>query len=143
VSPADWGVVRSLTGWTPLRGQKVLYTVHQYEPFAYTHEGARRYSTRDLDTLYAAMQRWLSQNPGEHLAVNEFGVKRHKPRASRFLEQQLERLEALGVNHAAWLWEVSDTSAPSYAPEFDFKRERAQLRAFTDNWRNNTIFPPP
>jgi hypothetical protein len=144
VSPAeDWGTVSDLVGWTPINGQRIVYTVHQYEPRRYTHGRARSYSHAALAELYRQMRTWLTHNPGQRLAVNEFGVKKHKPHADQFLVDQLRLLEQLGVNHAAWLWEVSDTTDPSYAPQFDFKRVPAQMQAFRDNWRRNTVFPPP
>lgn len=141
VSPGDWGGADSLDGWNPLRGNNLVYTVHQYEPFTYTHEESASYSPSDLSDQFATMKQWMAEHPGQPLAVNEFGVKKHKKGADRFLVQELQLLEQLGANHAAWLWEVSDTDAPSFAPQFDFKQNAKQLAAFKNNWRKNAVRP--
>ena len=144
VSPAgDWGTASDLDGWTPLAGERIVYAVHQYEPRSFTHDTAQTYSPEDLEAAFRLMGDWLSKYPGQRLTVNEFGANKDKTLAGRFLADELARLERLGVNHAAWLWEVGNTSDPSYAAEFDFKRSPAVMRVFADNWGLNTVFPPP
>jgi hypothetical protein len=141
VSPAgEYGDVDALMEWMPLQGEKIVYTVHQYEPQDYTHGDDQTYDREQLESAYGSMAKWLSDHSGERLAVNEFGVDRTKPRAARFLCEQLNLLESLGVNHAAWLWEGSTTDA-SYDSTMDFRRIPAQMQVFTENWKGNTIFP--
>jgi len=141
VSPAgEYGDVAALLEWIPLQGEKILYTVHQYEPQNYTHGDSQTYDRAELKSVYDSMAVWLAQNPGQRLAVNEFGVNRSKPRAARFLCEQLNLLESLGVNHAAWLWEGSTTDA-SYDSTMDFRRIPAQMLVFRVNWKENTVFP--
>jgi hypothetical protein len=41
------------------------------------------------------------------LAVNEYGVVRWIPGASSFMHDQMAIFEALGLNYALWIWEVS------------------------------------
>lgn len=144
VSPAgDWGAASALSGWEPLSGESIVYTVHQYEPYNFTHEDAPDYSRAELEAAYRMIRNWLSGHPGQRIVVNEFGANKDKPRAASFLADELLLLEQAGVNHAAWLWEVSNTADSSYAGDFDFKRSALAMAAFRDNWRLNTVFPSP
>ncbi len=100
----------------------VVYTVHQYAPFVYTHQEPepprRPYPGRfDLDEdgqpeafdaawLQEALSPLEAYRRAHHapVAVNECGLTRWAPGAAAFMADQLEALEALGVNYAVWMW---------------------------------------
>ncbi len=100
----------------PVDDPYVVYTVHQYAPFAYTHQeaGTLPYpGALDLDedgtpeTFDATWLRrsleMLADYPAP-VAVNECGVVRWAPGAADFMDDQLGFLESLGVNYAVWMW---------------------------------------
>ncbi len=115
-SSLDW-----LATMQPVDARRVVYTVHQYAPFAYTHqrpEDHRPYPGRfDLDDdgqPETFDRRWVMDNlqtlaafrarVGAPVAVNEMGVKRWAPGAADFMRDQMAVLEGLGVNYAVWMW---------------------------------------
>ncbi len=117
----------------PTGDPRTIYTFHQYEPFAYTHQGEEpEYSYPDhLDTDWdgeaeAFDRAWLvahlataeefSEEHSVPVAVNEFGVVRWADEAAAFVDDQMALFEALGFNHTLWMWE---TSWPPYAEEVD------------------------
>lgn len=139
VSPDEWGVAWSLDGWLPLSGNGLLYTVHQYEPFYYTHGNEPfdpTYST--LNEVYNLMRDWRNQT-GQKVVVNEFGVKNTSPSADLFAGKQLNLLENRNFNNAIWLWEVKD---PTYTYRvMDIRQNRRIYNKVKAKWLLNVIFP--
>ncbi len=139
VSPDEWGDVWSLDGWAPLNGNKLLYTVHQYEPFYYTHGNVPfdpQFST--LKSMYKKIRRWKSSNKSQ-VVVNEFGSKHASPLVHRFMNRQFNLLERSNLNHAIWLWEVMD---PTYTYRvMDFRENGKLYNKVKRNWRKNTVWP--
>jgi aryl-phospho-beta-D-glucosidase BglC (GH1 family) len=118
----------------PNRDQKIVYTVHQYEPYSYAQqsEGAMTYDcdTGEIDLekeklnyrpyrgsnnegmlleQYRKIKEWRDRN-NVPVAVNEFGVIRWAgsatdPDGEEFLEHEFEQLEAKGLNYAIWKWD--------------------------------------
>lgn len=133
----NWSNAKAIDGWRPLRGNYVVYAVHQYEPYEYTSKDSTSYEPHDLETLFELLSTWKRQfvHP---ITVNEFGLKPEKNNAASFLEYQLDLIEALGANHAAWLWEVQDGGGTR---EFDFKTVAAVKNVFVSNWSKNTLRP--
>ncbi|MBI3950693.1 MAG: cellulase family glycosylhydrolase [Acidobacteria bacterium] len=107
---------------------RTIYTVHQYEPFQYTHQEPDRrgrlpltYPGRfdiDGDGVRDEFNRaWLEQylsaineftsTQGVPVAINEFGAMRWEPGGDTFMDDQMDLLEQRGINHALWLWESS------------------------------------
>jgi hypothetical protein len=102
-----------------------VYTFHQYSPYQYTHqEWDRRMLTYpgEFDTDWDGIddqfdEAWLQEvlstviefktERDVPLAVNEYGVVRWIPGASSFMHDQMAIFEALGLNYALWIWEVS------------------------------------
>lgn len=109
-------------------GDRVVLNAHFYEPYDYTHQPA------EAPKLSYPSQEWSRAWLAERLsplargardqrrpaAVLEYGVMRWEPGAARYLEDLLAELEAMGVNHAVWLWE-STWPRITY-DEFNFRR---------------------
>lgn len=124
----------------PCHEPRVVYTVHQYEPGVYTHqapplEGAVTYpGTFDADwdrrvervdkawlrALYATVREFGRQAQAP-TAVSEVGVTRWAPGAAQFMHDQLDLLEAMGMNYGVWLWECSDTNYSHRVHTFNFR----------------------
>jgi hypothetical protein len=142
VSPVDWGTVAGLESWEPLQGERIVYTAHQYVPYEYTHppeENARplpfKQAVQNMRERVEAVRLWKERHPLSPVGVNEFGVWHAAERADEFLHEELRLLEAIGVNHAVWIWEVLD---PDYDERtFDVKQNSRLLRALEDNWKHN------
>ena len=107
----------------PVDDARMVYTVHQYAPFVYTHQEAESglpntYPGRfdaDWDGSQDVVNRqWLAQylsalddfsaRYNVPVAVNECGVMRWEPGAADFMRDQLDILEAQGRNYAVWMW---------------------------------------
>lgn len=142
----------------------VVYTVHQYEPFIYTHQMVRRedheqeqrseYNCEDLsnvspkprrvdrprntkarlEKIYALVNGYRQSHGGAPVAVNEFGVFRWAPKAPEHLRDEMTLLERLGANHALWLWEPGPETCVGY-DEFNF-RHGTDFSTHKDTSRN-------
>jgi hypothetical protein len=126
----------------------IVYTVHQYEPFIYTHQAVGKegeeqeqkseYNCEDLSNVsptprYVSRPRGTKeklekiysrinayrQAHGVPIAVNEFGVFRWAPKAKEHLRDEMALLELLGANYSLWLWEP-DSQCVGY-DEFNFR----------------------
>lgn len=117
-----------------LKLPNIVYTVHQYEPYTYTHQAVGKegkeeeqhsfYNCKDLsnaspkpkyvdrprnakeklEKIYSRINGYR-QAHGAPVAVNEFGVFRWAPKAKEHLRDEMALLELLGANYALWLWE--------------------------------------
>lgn len=59
--PVRWNSVGALAGFTPPRDPKLVVTVHYYEPFAFTHQGAEWIKpTPPVGQAWSAEARWLA-----------------------------------------------------------------------------------
>jgi len=132
------GMGYSAVEWLPymrvLTETRIVYAVHQYEPFVYTHQEPPTLTntypgTFDADydgTADQVNRAWLeallstvdafTATHGVPVAVNEFGVMRWEPGADTFMDDQMGLFEQRGLNYALWLWE---TSWEAYAGEVD------------------------
>ncbi|PYT09272.1 MAG: hypothetical protein DMF60_02850 [Acidobacteria bacterium] len=148
IGGADWSTVDSLSGLQLNGDPRTIYTIHQYEPYDYSHQDARRatFTTDELQKLYDRIEEFKSRN-GVPVAINEFGVERFAPDAGRFVATQMAMIEKLGANHALWLWE---TSFPLDYDEFNFRRgpdakshrdieDSALIAAIKADWAKNVV----
>ncbi len=164
-SAVDW-----LPYMTVVDAPFVVYTVHQYEPFVYTHQEpphlTRTYPGRfDVDwdgipervdkqwlqDMLAAIADFRTQHQVP-VAVNEFGVMRWEPGAAQFLADQMSLFESMGLNHALWLWESSWEPYASEVDAFNFRHgpnpnhhedvaNSALIQVIKENWGRNTERP--
>ncbi len=115
-SAVDW-----LPTMKPVDDPRVVYTVHQYQPDAYTHQEPEdhlpypgRWVVEESaapeffgrSRLAALLQPIADFRARYHvpIAVNETGVKRWAPGADAFMRDQMAEMERLGVNYAVWMW---------------------------------------
>jgi hypothetical protein len=164
-----YSAVEWLPYLTPVDDPRVVYTVHQYAPHEYTHQGtpdpARSYPGR-MDTDYDGEpddfdRAWLesllsiaatfSAEHGVPLAVNEFGAERWVPGAADYVAEEMELFEQHGWNYAAWQWQPAwpplaegDNSfnmrcGPDPASLADVENEL--LSAYAAAWARNMVRP--
>ena len=136
------GLAYSAVAWLPYvqpaADERTVYTIHQYEPFVYTHQdpnGANNYpGTFDADwdgIPDVVNKQWLDRlledvdgfksTHGATVACNEFGVVRWVPGAATFMNDLMTLFEDRGLNHALWVW---DPSWPHWTTEvnaFNFR----------------------
>ena len=96
----------------PVDDARIVYTVHQYQPFDYTHQDTSddlRYpsSTDGLDRAHLEeiiepADDFASAH-GVPVASNEMGGVRYAPGIDRFVSDELDLFEARGWNHAIWM----------------------------------------
>ena len=121
VGGMSYSAVEWLPWLVPVDDPRIVYTVHQYAPYEYTHQGKRKHisypgsldtdwdGTKDafdrewIDALMDTVRRYQSDH-GVEVAVNEFGVVRWVPGGATFLTDQMDVFESMGMNHAIWAW---------------------------------------
>ena len=143
VSPGNWGGYDALEGFAPLLDpyHRLVYSVHQYEPYEFTHEDAQLGMTAIdsvLSTIYSAITEWASTHDSP-VAITEFGydIGKRKATSLHYLSQQLSELESRQLSHTIWLWEVV---AADYH-DFDVRFYSEVLQTMTAVWQQNTYYP--
>lgn len=169
VQPMGYGSVAWLPYLEKTEDTKTVYTVHQYEPFIYTHQSATS-SVYTYPGIYDVNydnnpenidRSWLEQllltldqfSP-DHIipvAVNEFGLQRWEPGADKFMSDMMELMEKYSVNHALWEW-ASSWEAFAWNDAFNFRHgsdplnqsdvtTSALIETIKKNWSKNTLRP--
>lgn len=169
VSPMGWGSVPWLSYLEPTPTERIVYAVHQYGPFVYTHQQPEdrkpypgnfdinwddlpdRFDRNWLESYLTPLVTFRQQN-GAPLVVNEYGVVRWAPGAAEFLRDEIAWFEAHGLNHALWVWE------PTYEPWYTWgdramyypfgpdpqnftEVENDLWRVILESWRKNSLRP--
>jgi len=169
VGGMGYSAVEWLPYLEPVDDPYVVYTVHQYEPYVYTHQEPpdltraypgdfdadwdgepERVDRAWLEDLLATVDGFREEH-GVPVAVNEFGLMRWEPGADVFLADQMDLFEGRGLNYALWLWE---TSWKPYAEEvnaFNFRLgpdpdnttevPSDLMDVITAYWSRNTLRP--
>lgn len=153
----------------PTGDSRTVYTVHNYEPFNYTHQDPPLNLSYpgvfdadgdgDDDTVN---QTWLNNllTPIDDfkmahnvpVAVNEFGVQRWEPGAAQYMTDEMALFEQRGLNHALWLWAPADERFVEYTHYFNpllgpdpANREEVPtsdlLQVIEQNWALNVLSP--
>ncbi|MBN1219619.1 MAG: cellulase family glycosylhydrolase [Anaerolineae bacterium] len=153
----------------PTDDPRTIYTVHQYAPFAYTHQAPPPLNTypglfdTDWDGADDPFNRvWLenllstvddfSTTHSVPVAINEFGLMRWQPGAADFMDDQIDLLEQRGINHALWLWETSWEVYAKDVDAFNFRHgpnpdnhadvdSSNLMNVISKYWQRNTIRP--
>lgn len=138
VQPMGYGAVDWLPYMRTVSDGRTIYTVHQYEPFVYTHQGAPfpnsypgSFDTDEdgvpesvdrnwLDSLLGTVDQFMSQH-GVRCAVNEMGVMRWAPGAEHYLSDEISLLEERGLNWAVWAWEPDWAPWAEEVTDFNFR----------------------
>ena len=168
------GASYSRIGWLPylqpVKDNKIVYDIHQYEPVsAYTHQGPgsrHGYPGRyDLDNdgivddfnlkwlrkQYQIVQDFSDQNQAA-ISINEFGSKRSAPDAANFIQDQFEIFETNGWNHAIWEWSSTFKPFCEAVTDFNFRLgpdpenkskeiQNELADVIKSYWQKNTIRP--
>jgi len=128
------------------------------DPSDYIPYTAQRNET--LKSAYATILRWCNEQKVP-VAINEFGVVRWAggwsgnkktghplPDADRFIADQLELLESIGVNHAIWKWDPATCEGDDdfnfmHGQIFSSHRDTpSRLRQnIVTNWQKNNLRP--
>ena len=131
VSVAPGGNPRAVGNLDPARFRpaenRVVFTVHQYIPYDYTHQrtihsefdcrtgrptgthvdSPRAYGPQvkeEMESVYDGIRLWKERHKVA-VAVNELGVTRWVDGAAVFLREQLTLVERLPANWALWVWD--------------------------------------
>lgn len=134
-SGMGYGSIYWLGYLQPSGDERTVYTVHHYEPSAYTNQapadgiaypgqietgnGPEQVDRAWLDALLAPIDEFKAAT-GAPVAINEFGVMRWCPGAAEYITDQVDVFESRGVNHALWLWESSHPPQAEF-DDFNFR----------------------
>jgi hypothetical protein len=136
VQPSSWASSAALSAWQMPLGNKLVCSIHQYEPFDYVQNqngaGQLPFDLSKTQAAYQALADFQISFPDIPVAVTEFGVKNICLNGDDFLQQQQNFLEALRCNHAVWIW--GDDS-----DNFDI-RATSLSATVVANWAKNTVF---
>jgi aryl-phospho-beta-D-glucosidase BglC (GH1 family) len=136
VQPSSWASPGALSDWNMPEGDRLVCSVHQYEPFDYVHDqngaGQLPFDFSKTQAAYQAIANFQVSFPSTPLAVTEFGVKNTCLNSGNFLQQQQDLIEERGCNHAVWAW--GDDSG-----NFDV-RATSLFATVTANWSKNSVF---
>ena len=164
-SAVDW-----LPYLEPTGDPRTVYTVHQYEPFKYTHQdpGAQECTYPGwCDVDWDGQDEWFDQAWLNSLlstvndfktahsvpvAVNEFGVMRWEPNADSFMDDEMNLFQQHGMNHALWVWDPAWEPWTQEVDAFNFRHgpdpdnhtdvESSDLMdVIVEHWGRNTIWP--
>jgi TolB protein len=153
----------------PVSDTHTVYTVHQYEPFVYTHQEvsltntypgvfdidgdgvADQFDRSWLDNLLATVSTY-STTHGVPVAANEMGVMRWEPGAATFIDDELGLFEQRGMNYALWAWEPAwklwnvevDAFNFRHGPDPNHHTDVASsdlIRVIKKHWGRNSIRP--
>lgn len=99
LSPDRWARAEAMTAMPEVSAHTVI-NVHDYDPWAYTHQGegaGTRLSgdPRRLTAMMAGNPRW---------ACLEFGAALHAPELGRYFQTRIAALEEAGASWAAFRW---------------------------------------
>ncbi len=146
---------------------RVVYLVHQYEPFEYTHQetsgprsypgsfdasGEGRAERVDRKWIEGQLSDALELKEEKHvpISINEFGAMRWVKGSARYLDDSMQVFEANGMNHAIWLWE-SSWHGVNY-DQFNYRRGtdpskhsdvpgNELLSVISKHWKENSVRP--
>ncbi len=164
-SAVDW-----LPYLQPTGDPRTVYTVHQYEPFKYTHQdpGAGDCTYPGwCDVDWDEQDEWFDQDwlngllstvddfkttHGVPVSVNEFGVMRWEPNADGFMDDEMTLFEQRDMNHALWVWDPAWEPWTQEVDDFNFRHgpdpnnhtdvaSSDLMDVIVEHWGQNTIWP--
>jgi len=167
ISSLNWGSINWLSYIQTIDSPNLIYTVHQYDPYIYTHN-INPYSYPDrFDINYDGITddfnyQWLKSHLNKiqdfmnkeevMIGINEYGVIRWVKNAKDFLDDEMSIFEELGVNYAIWAYSTQWEPYRTEIDEFNYlfgidKNNKTEdynnplISALKKYWNKNTIFP--
>jgi len=119
VGGMGYSAVAWLSYLQPSNDQRLVYSVHQYDPFSYTHDEVRKsqypgeysYSGEKinlsedyLSNLFSNVADYGQEN-SRPVTVDEFGIYRWKNGADKYIDASMELMENNKINYALWSWD--------------------------------------
>ncbi len=148
IEPAPWGGPEALENLAPLPVPGVVYSVHMYQPHAFTHQGVYEKPTGVSYPGLVEGRRWdqaelrrvlqpvvdFQRDFGVHIYVGEFSAIRWAPGASArdYLRDCIEIFEENGWDWAYHAFREWDGWSVEHGPD---KQDRAKAAAPTDRER--------
>ncbi len=145
IEPGPGGLCWGFRTFPALKGDRLIYSVHNYQPHAYTHQGISSLKDTDLAKAYletvpswpavysdAGGGLWDKERLKQELApalnfqkkhnariyVGEFGVIRWAPNADRYLRDNIELFEEYGWDWTYHSFREYDGWSFEYEPAF-------------------------
>lgn len=157
IEPGPGGLCWGFREFPKLKGDRLIYSVHNYQPHAYTHQGISSLENTDLAKAYLETNLgwpgsygdsggglWNKERLKRELAparefqlkhnvrmyVGEFGVVRWAPNAERYLRDNLEIFEEYGWNWTYHAFREHNCWSFEHKPVFG-KTERSETPTAT------------
>jgi cysteinyl-tRNA synthetase len=164
VDSINWANAAWFSMLEPTGDQRTVYSLHTYDPDAYTtqEEGDDSITypmvVEDAGETIEFNREWLESNLAPALEfsethqipiyVGEFGAMRWVPNAAQFVADQISLFEEYGWNYAYYVWRGDDAYFDGfnmeYGPDPSSHAEvpgSEVLQVHLDRWSENTFFP--
>lgn len=108
VEAEEWGSPRRLGELPTPTSSRVVFVIHNYEPFAYAVEaelGTVGHEAGDAFVTALSSAVDVAQDAGVPLAVLEFGVAKDSVDNIDYLRRAAEAIEEEGLASAVWMWD--------------------------------------
>lgn len=162
IEPHNWGGATGLETFQPIHVPNVIYSIHNYNPGAYTHQGVmagrktgvrypgmingKYYDRKALEEYFRPAVEFQKKY-NVPIYVGEFGVARWAPNAEQWLEDMISIFEKYGWDwtyhsYREWDgWSAEHSSDPKDHRRIgDTPRRRVLLRYMSRNPR--MVLPP-
>lgn len=118
LEPIAYGGVPGFIGWEAFDDDNIVYSLHQYDPFEYTHQFREPYEiiypywseiewaqiNADWFDYYFEPVDTFQESYDVPIFVGEWGLIRWVPGGELFLQDQLNAFEARGWSNAFYAW---------------------------------------
>ena len=117
IEPIFVGSVDGFLGWSAFTDDNIVYSLHHYDPFEYTHQFSEpyiaypyysdiEYANVNADWIesYLAPVDTFQQTYNVPIFVGEWGLIRWVPNAEQFLTDELASFDRRGWSHALYAW---------------------------------------
>jgi aryl-phospho-beta-D-glucosidase BglC (GH1 family) len=130
----DWLPHLKITG-----DANTVYTVHDYSPYKFTHNGKGKYPSgkNNKDTQLQLLRRVdeFGRSKGVPVAFTEFGARSFAKSAAKYVRDRIELMEGVG-NWFIWVWQPAGFNDP-----FSVHNPGKVLNVLRAAWAKNCTRP--
>ncbi|MGB1289229.1 MAG: glycoside hydrolase family 5 protein [Aggregatilineales bacterium] len=139
IEPIFVGSVDGFNGWSAFADDNIVYSLHHYDPFEYTHQFSEPYieypyysdiEVAQVDAAwvdsYLAPVDAFQQAYNVPIFVGEWGLIRWVPGAEQFLRDNLNSFERRGWSHALYAWYDGVWDGSGFELQFGAERENIE-----------------
>jgi endoglucanase len=159
VEPGPGGLCWGLKTFPLLKGANIIYSIHNYQPHPYTHQGIGQIQNTDLKQAFLDRNlpwpgtyentRWdkdriakefepvlaFQRKHGVRIYVGEFGVIRWAPNAEAYLKENIEIFEKNGWDWTCHAFREWHGWSPEHNETFSNDEKATRVQGLTERGR--------